>query len=229
MRRQRKTRWITTAIGIVAAVALVGGLFLYQQSTAAPNPEGLLDRAADAARAAGCTPVEDVGGYNPPAEDQTHIGGQGLPQMPPLSGYPSIPPASGPHNQVPLPAGRYDTPPGIDQVIHSLEHGAAVIWYDPSAAGEEVDEIETFFFGGSNARDPQSGGKLIIAPYSYPDQGEAGRLPGGTQMALAAWHHVQECAAPSLATAYDFVSRYRIPPSSGRQSLSDAPEPNAGI
>src|SRR3546814_8016556 len=46
--------------------------------------------------------------------------------MPPLSSYPSVPLASGPHNPTPWSRGVYSTPPPIDQVIHSLEHGAAV-------------------------------------------------------------------------------------------------------
>ena len=32
---------------------------------------------------------------------------------------------------------------------------------------------------------------MIVAPYDYPDQGAAGTLPAGTQMALVAWHNVQ--------------------------------------
>ena len=47
------------------------------------------------------------------------------------STYPSVPPASGPHNSIPYGAGVYGTPPPIDRVIHSLEHGAAIVWYSP--------------------------------------------------------------------------------------------------
>jgi uncharacterized protein DUF3105 len=228
MRRQRKTRWIWGAASIVAAIALVGGLVAYQQSSAPPSPEELLGQATAQARVAGCTPVEDVERFDPAGLDGAHIG-DNPPQMPPLSDYPSTPPVSGPHNQVPLPAGAYDTPPPIDQVIHSLEHGAAVIWYDPTASGEEVDRIKDYFFGGPDAGDAQGGAKIIMAPYSYPDQGDAGRLPDGTQMALAAWHELRQCASPSLAVAYDFAASYRTPPSSGRPSLSEAPEPTRPI
>ena len=43
---------------------------------------------------------------------------------------------------------------------------------------------------------------MIIAPYSYPDQGTAGQLPDGVQMALVAWHRMQTCSSVSLPVAF---------------------------
>ena len=70
---------------------------------------------------------------------------------------------------------------------------------------------------------------MIVAPYSYPDDGAAGSLKPGNQMVLVAWHHMQSCAQPNLAVAYDFVAKYRYPSSSGQKYAGEAPEPTLGI
>ncbi len=205
------------ALVVVAAIVVgVGAFAMTRPSTAVATPGELFRAAADAKRAAGCGAVEDVGSFQPEDQDRSHVTSAG--EMPPLSSYPSIPPASGPHNATTLSAGVYTSPPSIDRVIHSLEHGAAVVWYAPGAAGEEVDRLREFY-GRSTA-----GARVIVAPYDYPDQGAAGSLPAGTQMALVAWHHVESCARVSLAAAFDFSAKYADPPFGQRTYLGNAPE-----
>ncbi len=159
----------------------------------------LLSEAARASTTAGCSPVRVTQPY-PRGLDRAHVG-----RIPALSTYPSVPPASGPHDPVPLGAGVYPTPPPIARAIHSLEHAATIVWFDPAAGSPpEVRRIEAFF-----ARSGERN-HVIVAPYNYPGSGVAGRLPAGTQMALVGWHHLQTCARPSLAAAYAFVHAYRF-------------------
>ena len=123
---------------------------------------------------------------------------------------PTIPPASGPHAPSPLPAGVYDSPPDVYRTIHSLEHGAVIIWYSPDATGKPLDDLIAFY--GQPVADPDIGqAKIIIAPYDYPDQGEAGQLPAGVQMAVVAWHRLQTCTAVSLPVAFGFSSQFEVP------------------
>jgi hypothetical protein len=217
--RAKRNRRIGLALSVLV-VAAVGGFMLTRPSPTVAAPAELLRQAEEAARVAGCSAVEDVGPYQPRSEDAVHISDPA--QMPALSTYPSVPPASGPHNEVPLGAGVYETAPPIDRVIHSLEHGAAVIWHSPDADGEELDGLRAFY-GGPN------GARVIVAPYDYPDQGEAGRLPAGTSMALVSWHQVERCAQVSLAAAFDFSSQYSAPPFGQRSYLGEAPEAGAGF
>jgi hypothetical protein len=111
----------------------------------------------------------------------------------------------------------------VYRTIHSLEHGAAIVWYGPSASGPELDSIKAFF------DDPVRQDHLIIAPYDFPDQGEAGKLPTGKQMVLVAWHHMQVCSQPSLAVAFDFIAHYRLPAPAGESYEGDAPEQGVPI
>jgi uncharacterized protein DUF3105 len=219
MVRAKRNRRIGVVLSILVLVAV--GLFLvFRPSPTIASPAELLRRAPEATTAAGCGEVDDVGAYDPRSEDQAHITDPS--EMPELSTYPSVPPASGPHNEVTLGAGVYDTPPPIDRVIHSLEHGAVVVWHSPDASGEELDALREFYSGPQGAR-------VIVAPYDYPDQGDAGSLPAGVSMALVAWHHVQQCAEVSLPVAFDFSSQYGAPPFGQRGYAGDAPEAGAGF
>jgi len=217
MAKSRRNRRVSMIV-VVALIAGVGVYALTRPEEARADPQELLAAADQAREAAGCGPVEDVGPYQPNSSDRSHI----VAELP-LSTYPSVPPASGPHNAIPYGAGVYSTPPPIDRVIHSLEHGAAVVWYSPDASGQELERIRSFY------EDASVGSRVIVAPYDYPDEGAAGSLPGGAQMALVAWHKVQTCARVNLAAAFGFTSAYAARPFGELQYRGEAPEAGAAF
>jgi len=188
-------------------------------TSASDSPQALLAAAGDEALAAGCGEVTTVAPY-PESRDAIHVADD---DMPPLSSWPSIPPASGPHAGQTLATGSYAEPPPMLNLIHSLEHGAAVVWYAPAAPPQEIERIVAFY------SDAGLGEKVIVAPYNYPDEGAAGQLPKGVQMALVAWHRVRHCEHLNLATAFAFSAEYASPPFDGRTYLGEAPEPSVGI
>lgn len=216
-KRNRRIGIVVSALLVAAVVAFV----VTRPSTSVASPEELLGQATQAKEAAGCGPVEDVGPLQPRDRDRAHLADPS--EAPALSEYPSVPPASGPHDSIPLSFGVYETPPPIFRVIHSLEHGAAIVWYSPGATGAELDDLKEFY------RDLDVGARVIVAPYDYPAEGAAGSLPAGTQMALTAWHHVERCARVSLAAAFDFSSEYAAPPFGSRPYLGNAPEPGGAL
>ncbi len=241
MHARRRNRTIGIVVVAAALAAIVAVVVILEpgggSASAQPTADDLLSQAQGAAAAAGCDTVNDVGYYggvsgptnSPDYGDQSHIGSDAkYPSMPPLSTYPSIPPTSGPHNAVPLAAGVYDTPPPIDQAIHSLEHGGTIIWYSPDAPATQVQAITDFY--GRRVSDAAVGqDRLIVAPYDYPDQGAAGSLPTGKQMALVAWHRLQLCDQVNLAVAFDFTSQYSVPTAADRKYIGVAPEPGASM
>lgn len=210
MARTRRTRRIAIAVVLV----VVAGSAAYALTRPEPervDPQRLLAAAANGREQAGCGEVEDVGAYEPESSDATHTDA-----LPPLSTYASTPPASGPHNDLTLGPGVYSDPPEIGRLLHSLEHGAAVVWYAPDASGPQLERIMDFYADG------EVGDRVIVAPYDYPDQGEAGVLSGG--MALVAWHRVQTCQRLSLAAAFGFTSSFAGPPFEDRPYRGEAPE-----
>jgi hypothetical protein len=206
---------------LLVPVALAGILLLTHRLS--EEERRLLDEAPAAAEAAACTPVQTVPAY-PGGFDRAHVGGRDLPTIPPLDEYPSVPPVSGPHGGATFGAGIYSSPPPLDLAIHSLEHGAVVVWFDPGSAAEpELEVIRRFF------QESGEGGHVIVAPYDYPAEGDAGTLPDGSQMALAAWHHLQLCDRLSLPVAFQFVEAYRFNLYRWGSYQGDAPEKFAPI
>jgi Protein of unknown function (DUF3105) len=230
MHARHRNRNIGLALVALALVIVVVAIFVLQPK-GLPSPATLLSQAAAATKTAGCTPPQPEGYYDnlsPTStgyDDRTHIGSDPrFPTMPPLSTYPSVPPASGPHNPTPLNAGVYGSPPPVDQAIHSLEHAAAIIWYSPTAPGKDIDQIKRFYTQKADVGQA----KIIVAPYSYPSQGTAGQLPSGVEMAIVAWHFVQTCAKANLAVAYSFTSQYSNA-TPGAKYIGTAPEPQVAI
>ncbi len=226
MARARRNRTISIALAVVVVAAVAVFALTRPEHTSAANGRatGLLASSTAQAAAAGCTDVQDVGPYQPEDQDRAHIGADGGPaEMPALSTYPSVPLTSGPHADSPLAAGVYPSAPPMDQLIHSLEHGAAIVWYDPNASGTSLTDILDFY------RDRDVGSRVIVAPYDYPAEGTSGSLPADTGMALVSWHRIQTCTDLSLAAAFGFTARYAAPSYPGEDYLGDAPEPGAAL
>lgn len=70
------------------------------------------------------------------------MGVQHLADGSPAPEYNSNPPTSGPHAQAPAPCGIYRQPvPDVSQ-LHSMEHGAVVVQYDPNLSQDQVELLE---------------------------------------------------------------------------------------
>ena len=83
-----------------------------------------------------------------------------------LDPYSSLPGTSGPHWQTPANWGVYSTPQNESQLIHNLEHGGIVIWYDPErvdAAGVATlsDFVQSQVSSGISGRF-----KFILSPWA---------------------------------------------------------------
>jgi len=211
---RRYARW--SAVGLILA-GLVAFLTLTSLNKAAENrrqkqaQQALLAKASAAAKAAGCTKVRAVPPYA--GDDQQHV-----PTLPALTTYPSQPPASGPHSFTPLDSGFYAGAPDLGEAIHSLEHGAAEIWFAPSTPSSQVSELESAFGGLDH---------VIVAPYDYSQPG--GQLLTGRQMVLVAWHKIQYCDRASAAAAAQFVHGYAYTASDTSAYKGEAPEAGAAI
>jgi hypothetical protein len=236
MSRRRRSRSIGLVLLAVAVVVVVVAVFLTSGGSGGGNSNiasaaDLLKQAPAAKQSSGCDPVQTTPNYAnapgaDPSIDHAHIGSAEAATAPALSTYATIPPASGPHNSGPLPPGIYDSPPDVFQTIHSLEHGATIIWYAPGTTGKALDDLLAFY--GQPQSDANIGqAKIIIAPYDYPDQGTAGQLPSGVQMAVVAWHRLETCSTLNLAVAFDFSSRFEAPGYGGRTYSGVAREAGA--
>lgn len=121
-KRNRSTAlWWT--VGSVAAIAVIGGVVAsYVFSPAANAPE-----YSEGGTGAVIDGVETFDLAN------DHVEGE--------VAYDQSPPAGGPHNRVWLNCGVYDQPQANENAVHSLEHGAVWVTYDPEQVTD--DDIAT--------------------------------------------------------------------------------------
>jgi Protein of unknown function (DUF3105) len=229
MASKRRARTVGVAAGAAVIAAVVVGATLLPSGGDFPEPAQLLQRAGAAATEAECDEVATTPDYDPADGDRAHIDPTAGPG---LSTYPTTPPASGPHadnTPGPLPAGVYDslTLEEVYRAIHSLEHGASIVWYDPTAPVGKVARLREFY--DRRLQDAQVGqDRVIVAPYDVPGDA-AGILPEGRQMALVSWHRLRSCASVDLAVAFDFTSQYSFPTAEDRDYAGDAPEPGGAL
>ncbi|MDN5743661.1 MAG: DUF3105 domain-containing protein [Nocardioidaceae bacterium] len=153
--------------------------------------------------------------------------------------YPDAPPAFGKHWNVngvaPVPqAQRYytaDTRPELEALVHNLEHGYTLLWYDKSVAKDagQIAAIKAMA-DTLDANDTNGRLKFKAVPWTDTDAKEAGgkNFPKGQHIALTHWrvdpktqkqHGAwQYCSEPSGEALSDFMKKY---------PFTDAPEPFA--
>ena len=112
-----------------------------------------------------------------------------------------LPPAGGEHNPAWLNCGIYDEPVSIGNAVHSLEHGAVWIAYQPELPADQVETLRQLVRGQSY---------LILAPY-----------PGlRSPVAATAWSVQLELDSAADGRLVDFIGRYRQGPTTPERGAS---------
>ena len=127
--------------------------------------------------------------------------------------YSSLPATSGPHwETTPASWGAYSTPLPESQIIHNLEHGGIVIWYDPDLLDEaQVGELRSYV-EGQVATGIGGRFKFILTPWG-------GDEDLGGALALTAWRHLRTLDEFDMDAVRAFADA---------NYLRHAPEPNGG-
>lgn len=125
--------------------------------------------------------------------------------------YSSLPATSGPHWVDPAEWGVYTTPAQESQVIHNLEHGGIVIWYDParvdgSGVAKLADYVNEQVAAGISGRF-----KFILSPWGGSD-------PLPSAVVATAWRYLLELDTPDTGAITEFA----------RAHYGKSPEPNGG-
>jgi Protein of unknown function (DUF3105). len=216
---RRRTSMIIGACVVVAlAIVAVPAWQVFQQEKAAA---GDLESIGVNADAASCDDVVTA-----PAEGNNEHKPEGSTVV-----YDDAPPAFGPHYPTPAPFARkyYSAAerPDLPYLVHNLEHGYNILWYDQTVAGDSAQlaavKAIAAKFEGQKLTD-----KFIAAPWTDED---GKPFPDGKHVALTHWSLGggdgdpakqvgvwQYCAAPSGEVVAEFVKKY---------PFSDSPEPQA--
>jgi hypothetical protein len=216
-RERRRTSAIVVGCVVVGLVIIgVAAVPLLRSRQEAAKP---LDEIGASASAAGCGEVttknaEGSGQHVAPGTDLS---------------YPDSPPAFGQHWENYLQGSQLrpfftaDDRPELGQIVHSLEHGHTLVWYDETLADDDeaMSDLRTI------SKKFDAADKVMVLPWKA-DDGDP--FPGGKHVALTHWSVSggkddtaqvgvwQYCARPSGAEVQRFVDDY---------PAGDAPEPNA--
>jgi hypothetical protein len=216
-RKERRRSLLILGTCVVVVLGLLGtAVFVYvkdlrEESKAKGTPLAELAATTSAAK---CDPVKKAkaNGNNKHIDPGTPIP------------YPEAPPAFGPHWGNYLQGSEIrnfytvDDRPEVERLVHSLEHGHTILWYDDTVkpgtdAYKDVQAISKKF---TEER------KFIAAPWTEKD-GKS--FPSGKHVALTHWTGpenqqgiTQYCTLPSGAVVSKFTKDY---------PASNAPEPNA--
>ncbi len=151
--------------------------------------------------------------------------------------YKDAPPAFGAHWNVagvaPTPIGdRFyseDSRPELEALVHNLEHGYTILWYD-TTANSESDQISAMRAIAKimDANDTNQRLKFKVAPWTKADVKKIGAFPKGQHIAFTHWRvdpdtskqygSWQYCSEVSGAALDSFMKKY---------PFTDAPEPYA--
>lgn len=102
--------------------------------------------------------------------------------------YNSNPPTSGPHIGDGVAGGGIKSEPVADElVVHSLEHGAVVLWYKDDLKQEDVDRLKKVF--------NEASGKKIMMPRQNMD----------TPIALTSWNYILKLEAVDEVKIKEFI------------------------
>lgn len=159
-----RRQWLLfPALGLLA---LGAGLFLRRETPS-------FDEALRRAPALDSLPVESVDCFS-----RAHT-------LAPVR-YPFYPPACGPHHPVPQPPGFYTSPQPWEKLVHAMEHGNVVVYYDRPGS-EAQAALKAWAERFSN---PWGG--LVIVP-----------LPGlGQGVVLTAWTAVPPPGQPARSEGW---------------------------
>ena len=226
MRRDQKKAERRRTIVVVSACVVVALVIVGLAAIPLIKQNGLtsgdLANIGASEKAAGCSPIQTKKANG----NQNH-----KPQGTPIS-YDDAPPAFGPHWPSPASFDRKfytaDDRPDVETLVHNLEHGYTLLWYDDTIAKSSdqlavVKAIAKKYEGSQKLTD-----KFIAAPWTSKD-GKA--FPGGKHVALTHWSAGgdpsdvtkqkgiwQYCGDPSGAVVQKFMKEY---------PYSDSPEPQA--
>lgn len=111
--------------------------------------------------------------------------------------YDTSPPTSGDHYPSPADAGYYEGTPPLGNLVHSLEHGNVVIYYDPAEITPEARQSLQEFVA---AHESNPWAAVIVAP--HPEENP------DAPYVLTAWRTMLELDSYDAETVRAFLAEY---------------------
>jgi Protein of unknown function (DUF3105) len=219
--RRRTLLIVGSAVAVVVLIAGAVGFAILRDDSRVPG--GSLASLGVAASAASCDPVTT----DKAAGGSVHVGPGTAKANITRVKYSTVPPTSGEHFASPaFPARQFytvDDRPKMETLVHNLEHGYTILWYDASTTAKQVATLKAISKQANASSDASN--KFIVSAWdpSY------GAFPAGKHFALSHWAadpsdlnkqsgHRELCGDVSGEVVQKFIAAY---------PHTMAPEPNA--
>lgn len=173
MDKRRRRTWILITLIVLLFICVFVAVVLVGRSQQAPS-----------------TPPEGVQSFS--NLSRNHVEG--------TVSYPQTPPVGGDHNPVWQNCGYYSSPVRNENAVHSMEHGAVWITYQPDLPADQVEVLRNL---------AQNNSYVLVSP--YPD------LPA--PVVASAWGKQLQLDSANDSRLEQFVSAFREGP--------QTPEPGA--
>lgn len=216
--QRKRTAILITVCAVLAGLLLAYPVYMFAGDLRLKNtPRNELGASL---AEAGCAPVEE----NPAKGNQEHVP-DGT-----FVDYDRLPPDSGPHynHWAPFTTRFYaeEDRPDIQELVHNLEHGYTIVWYNPEMDSDQVKELRQI----SKTFGDEVVDKFIAAPWTESD---GAAFPDGANLTMVRWYADpddvtnpalqkgvrQNCGQVSGEALVDFMEKY---------PQASSPEPNGG-
>jgi hypothetical protein len=214
--KQRRRSMVFVVIAAVVGIGLVAAVVIptYLDNKNDPANKALSSFGV-AASAASCSAVQTTDGTN--NDDFREHVPDGT-----IEKYETTPPSFGKHWGSPIYPSRefYSArdKPQMERLVHNLEHGYTVVWYDSTVKGTQLQALKDLAVSARGSDMAGPGNKFIVSAWDDA----YGEFPAGKHIGMSHWgaqdSHTQLCGKVSGAEVESFMKKF---PS------TDAPEPNA--
>jgi hypothetical protein len=213
--KERRKSTLIVVVAIVIGLGLVAAALVpaYLDKRNDPANKSLSSFGVSAA-AASCNAVKTTKGTNTAAL-RKHVA-QGT-----VEKYKTVPPSYGPHWPEPVTNARpfytVKDRPEMEQLVHNLEHGYTVIWYDDTIKGDQLSALKDLS-SSARSRDETAPSKFIVSAWDDA----YGEFPAGKHLGISHWgakdSDVQLCGKVSGKVVDSFITKH---------PATDTPEPGS--
>jgi Protein of unknown function (DUF3105) len=138
-----------------------------------------------------------------------------------VENYKTVPPSYGPHWANPVlnsrPFYSVSDRPEMETLVHNLEHGYTIVWYDKTVTGSQLQGLKDLS-DSARGKSETANGKFIVSAWDNA----YGKFPKGKHLGISHWgassSTVQLCGKVSGSQVQSFISAH---------PASDSPEPGA--
>jgi hypothetical protein len=226
-KKGERRRLLVVVGACVAVIAIIAAAIAWAVLGEQNKKAEALGAISGDVAAASCDPIttDEASGSS------EHVGpGTDQPDVTKIT-YATVPPSSGKHFAVPAVDSRrvytVSDAPKIETLVHNLEHGYTILWYDRSLETEQAAAFQALATKVNAMK--ESANKFLVAPWDPA----YGAFPAGKKYALSHWAadvdqatgkisnqkgHRQLCGGLNTTVVEDFVKKF---------PWSSAPEPGA--